>query len=106
VTPVMTSCGRSAGGYLGFRAIRRTQLFYLPLVSAAPPSRRVRLGICANPVSPRAGLLNLLGAGCKHFEEQEEPGLEDTRRRRCDFKDAIESDKHIIGKLIVNRNSM
>jgi hypothetical protein len=48
-------------------------------------------GTCANPVSPRGGLLTFREQGCEHFEEQEEPGLEDTRIRRSDFKNAIEN---------------
>ena len=48
-------------------------------------------GTCANPTSPRAGLLTFWEQGCEQFEEQEEPGPEDTRHWRSHFKDRIEN---------------
>jgi hypothetical protein len=48
-------------------------------------------GTCANPHSPRAGLLTFWKQGCEQFEQEKEPGSEDMRRNRSDFKDAVEN---------------
>jgi hypothetical protein len=48
-------------------------------------------GTCANPNSPRAGLLTFWEQGCEHFEQEKERGSIDMRRNRSDFKDAVEN---------------
>jgi hypothetical protein len=40
--------------------------------------------------SPRAGLLTFWEQGCEQFEEEQEPGTEDMRRNRSEFKDRVE----------------
>jgi len=47
-------------------------------------------GTCANPQSPRAGLLTFWEQGCGQFEKEQEPGTEDMRRSRSEFKDRVE----------------
>lgn len=47
-------------------------------------------GTCANPDSPRAGLLTFREQSCESFEQAEEPVDDDTYRSRVDFKDRIE----------------
>ena len=51
---------------------------------------RLDWGTCANPNSPRAGLLTFWEQGCLQFEEERESGTEDMRRNRSEFKDRIE----------------
>jgi hypothetical protein len=47
-------------------------------------------GACANPQSPRAGLLTFWGQGCEQFEEEREPGTANMRRNRSEFKNRVE----------------
>jgi len=47
-------------------------------------------GTCANPLSPRAGLLTFREQGCEQYQQGKEPGSEDMRRNRSEFKDRIE----------------
>ena len=47
-------------------------------------------GACANPQSPRAGLLTFWGQGCEQFEKEREPGTADMRRNRSEFKNRVE----------------
>jgi len=47
-------------------------------------------GTCANHLSPRAGLLTFWEQGCEHFEQEQEPGTEDMRRNRSEFKNRVE----------------
>ena len=47
-------------------------------------------GTCANPDSPRAGLLTFREQGCESFEQAGEPTDDDTYRSRADFKDRVE----------------
>lgn len=47
-------------------------------------------GACANPHSPRAGLLTFWEQGCERFEQERESGTGDTRRSRSEFKNRIE----------------
>jgi hypothetical protein len=47
-------------------------------------------GTCANPNSPRAGLLTFWEQGCEQFELEREPGSEDMRRNRSEFKNRVE----------------
>lgn len=51
-------------------------------------------GTCANPHSPRAGLLTFWEQGCEQFEQEKEAGTEETRRTRSEFKDEIENVLH------------
>ena len=51
-------------------------------------------GTCANPHSPRAGLLTFWEQGCEQFEPEKEAGTEETRRTRSDFKNEIENCLH------------
>ena len=48
-------------------------------------------GTCANPDSPRAGLLTFREQGCESFEQAEEPIDDDTYRSRAEFKDRVEN---------------
>jgi len=47
-------------------------------------------GACANPASPRADLLTFREQGCGQFEIEQEPGTQETRRSRSEFKNRIE----------------
>jgi len=51
---------------------------------------RLDWGACANLQSPRAGLLTFWGQGCERFEIEQEPGTQDMRRNRSEFKNRIE----------------
>jgi hypothetical protein len=64
-----------------------TCLWFQPL----PPPGQLDWGTCANPHSPRAGLLTFWEQGCEHFEHEKEPGSVDMRRNRSDLKDAVEN---------------
>jgi hypothetical protein len=46
-------------------------------------------GACANPQSPRAGLLTFWEQGCEQFEQEKGSRDEETRRARCDFKNQV-----------------
>jgi hypothetical protein len=48
-------------------------------------------GTCANPSSPRAGLLTFSEQGCDGFEPSEEPTDDETWRSRAEFKDKVEN---------------
>src|SRR6266540_2225572 len=48
-------------------------------------------GTCANPDSPRAGLLTFREQGCESFEQAEEPTDDETWRSRAEFKDRVEN---------------
>ncbi len=48
-------------------------------------------GACANPDSPRAGLLTFREQACESFEEADEPIDDDTYRSRAEFKDRVEN---------------
>jgi hypothetical protein len=48
-------------------------------------------GTCANPDSPRAGLLTFREQGCESFEQAEEPTDNGTWRDRAEFKDKVEN---------------
>ena len=48
-------------------------------------------GTCANPDSPRAGLLTFRKQACESFLEAEEPIDDDTYRSRAEFKDKVEN---------------
>ena len=47
-------------------------------------------GTCANAQSPRAGLLTFWEQGCEQFEIEQEPGTQETRRSRSEFKNRVE----------------
>ena len=47
-------------------------------------------GTCANAQSPRAGLLTFWEQGCEQYEKEQEPGTEDMRRNRSEFKNRLE----------------
>jgi len=47
-------------------------------------------GTCANPLSPRAGLLTFSTQGCEKFEHEEEPTDDETWRNRAEFKNRVE----------------
>jgi hypothetical protein len=47
-------------------------------------------GTCANPLSPRAGLLTFWEQGCGKFEPEKEAASEETRRTRSEFKNRVE----------------
>jgi hypothetical protein len=47
-------------------------------------------GICANPHSPRVGLLTFREQGCESFDQAEEPTDDETRWSRVNFKDRVE----------------
>lgn len=46
-------------------------------------------GACANPQSPRIGLLTFWEQGCGQFEQEKGPRDEETRRGRCDFESQL-----------------
>jgi hypothetical protein len=48
-------------------------------------------GACANPDSPRAGLLTFWEQGCESFEEAVEPTDDKTWRDRAEFKNNVEN---------------
>lgn len=47
-------------------------------------------GTCANPESPRAGLLTFSEQGCEQYEYEEEPTDDETWRNRAEFKNRVE----------------
>lgn len=47
-------------------------------------------GVCANPESPRAGLLTFWEQGCWQFEPQKGDHYREALRTRCTFKNAFE----------------